>query len=188
MLIFHGSSVEVKYPDVKHSRTDIDFGHGFYLTEDDHMAKKWACNKARSILNAYNVDFSSLEVKRLGADPEWLDYVIANRMQDFSNVPFDDNKYDVIIGPTADDKLFVTIDMYCDGLLSIEQALKVVNCMNYSEQIVFKNDEAIKAGLSFEYSKEITGFEKDNLKLQFTHDSRTAAKKTQELIRSFNGR
>ena len=32
MIVYHGSWLEVKNPDLKHSRSDVDFGKGFYVT------------------------------------------------------------------------------------------------------------------------------------------------------------
>ena len=48
--LYHGSNVEVKRGDFSKSREDIDFGIGFYLTEDERMAKKWEPRHAVSEL------------------------------------------------------------------------------------------------------------------------------------------
>lgn len=58
--------------------------------------------------------------------------------------PQDFIDYDLLIGATADDKLFSTIEQYEAGFLSIEVAVKVLNCMKYSEQYVFKNENRTK--------------------------------------------
>lgn len=34
MIVYHGSFIEVKNPDILIGRTDIDFGQGFYVTMD----------------------------------------------------------------------------------------------------------------------------------------------------------
>lgn len=186
--VYHGSSLKVIKPDLSHSRVNIDFGVGFSTTYDEKMAKKWACNKVTSILNRYEVDFGSLYVKRLGADKEWLDYVVSNRIGDNTLAPFDDKEYDVIIGPTADDKLFLAIDLYMDGLIEEDKALEVVNCMNYSNQVVFKNEKAISKGLKFSGEKCITGLEKEELKKQFVADTKLANQRAQEILRRRNRR
>ena len=152
MILYHGSNVVIKNPISTKGRSDVDFGSGFYLTADKNMARKWASNKNQSIVNVYEVNLSMLKVKQLHADDEWLDYVIYNRTN-VGKKPFNDSNYDVIVGPTADDKLFATIDLYSDGIISKEQTIHVVNCMKYSEQIVFKNDLAIRKALMFIESK-----------------------------------
>ena len=44
MIVYHGSWLEVKNPDLKHSRSDVDFGKGFYVTPLRDQAVKW-CGK-----------------------------------------------------------------------------------------------------------------------------------------------
>ena len=44
MKVYHGSWMEIAEPDLKHSRTDVDFGKGFYTTPLREQAVKW-CGK-----------------------------------------------------------------------------------------------------------------------------------------------
>lgn len=182
MKLYHGSDVTIEKPSTKKGRTDVDFGLGFYLTADRNMAQKWACNKSISIINEYDAVLENLNIKELKADEEWLDYVIYNRTHEVDQ-PFDDTVYDVIIGPTADDKLFATIDLYSDGIISKEKAIEIVNCMNYSLQYVFKNENAIEKGLSFCSSKELMGLEKQKLFEQMINDRKMGSRKANDIMR-----
>ena len=186
MNLYHGSAAEVRNPDIRKSRSDIDFGIGFYMTADFLMAKKWACNKYDSYLNTYSLDLSNLRVKQLHPDVEWLDYVTFNRTLGECGSPFDDTQYDLIIGPTADDKLFVIADMYIDGLIRAEDAITIMNCMQYRDQYVLKNQDAINQALSFQNAKKLYGLEKAQLREQFRTDSRTAAERTRKLLAELN--
>lgn len=38
-ILYHGSNVYFKTPDLSKSKENIDFGKGFYVTRDDIMAK-----------------------------------------------------------------------------------------------------------------------------------------------------
>lgn len=187
MILYHGSDVTIENPSSKRGRTDVDFGVGFYMTEDERMAQKWACNKVTSIVNVYEADLSLVHVKHLCADEEWLDYVVFYRTQE-GTLPFDDTAYDVICGPTADDKLFATLDMYSDGLLSKKQAIDIINCMNYNNQFVFKNDDAINRALIFKEAKELKGLERQNMYKQMLEDRKLASRRAMDLIRKSNGR
>lgn len=44
MILYHGSSLEVVKPDLSHSRANVDFGRGFYVTPLYEQAVKW-CGK-----------------------------------------------------------------------------------------------------------------------------------------------
>ena len=41
MILYHASPVIVEKPDLLHSRKDVDFGAGFYLTELYEQAQTW---------------------------------------------------------------------------------------------------------------------------------------------------
>ena len=45
MIVYHGSTEIIKYPDVVHSKKYLDFGRGFYITTFENQAKKWAVRK-----------------------------------------------------------------------------------------------------------------------------------------------
>ena len=44
MILYHGSFVVVEQPDLLHSRPNVDFGKGFYVTPIYEQAEKW-CNR-----------------------------------------------------------------------------------------------------------------------------------------------
>ena len=44
MILYHGSYMEIAEPDLVHSRLNVDFVRGFYVTPLYEQAKKW-CGK-----------------------------------------------------------------------------------------------------------------------------------------------
>lgn len=44
MILYHGSCQIIKEPDLMHSRSNVDFGRGFYVTPLHEQATKW-CEK-----------------------------------------------------------------------------------------------------------------------------------------------
>ena len=44
MILYHGSYLEIAEPDLTHSRLNVDFGCGFYVTPLYAQASKW-CGK-----------------------------------------------------------------------------------------------------------------------------------------------
>ncbi|MCI6061082.1 MAG: DUF3990 domain-containing protein [Dorea sp.] len=44
MILYHGSFVEISKPDLIHSRSNVDFGRGFYVTPLHEQVEKW-CGK-----------------------------------------------------------------------------------------------------------------------------------------------
>ena len=64
MILYHGSYLEIAVPDLVHSRANVDFGRGFYVTPLYEQAVKW-CGK----------------FKRRGEDTTDYDLVIGRRCQ-----------------------------------------------------------------------------------------------------------
>lgn len=89
------------------------------------------------------MDVRDLKIKEFALDEEWLKYVIKNRNEDYTISAFDDSEYDVLIGATVDDKMSRIVDLYYEGMISINRAIDEFNHMQYSRQIVLKTDAAI---------------------------------------------
>lgn len=182
---YHGSNKVVQRPNLERSRKDIDFGVGHYLTPNERLAKKWACAKpGASYVNIYDMDFSGLKIKRLQLDEEWLHYVAGNRTghPERFELYFDDSEYDIITGPIADDNLFTTIDLYIDGLISAQKAVKVMDCMNYGEQIVLKTNAAL-AQLHFFSVKELSSAEETHYRQEYNMEKFEKKEKTAMAMR-----
>ena len=125
MKVYHSSSVIVEHPDTKHSRKYLDFGQGFYLTTLYEQAKKYGERFLRrnkeAWLNVYELNFDAPEwnVKQFEAyNREWLDFVAKCRAGEPTE------KYDMVIGGIANDKVILTLDLYFAGEISQDEALK----------------------------------------------------------------
>lgn len=180
MVLYHGSNTCIQKPDLLHSREDIDFGKGFYLTEDNIMASKWASNKAVAYINKYEIDLSGLKVIELKMDKNWLDFVATNR--EYADYEFDVEDYDVIIGPTADDKLFSTLESYFTGNISAETAIKYLDVAGYSNQVVLKSNKAIEK-LVYVESRLLTADEKRYYKDLAKKDREEALNKLKQMTK-----
>ena len=70
MILYHGSFLEIVQPDLVHSRSNVDFGRGFYVTPLHEQAVKW-CGKFQrrgkdGIISRYEYDESrEIELKTL---------------------------------------------------------------------------------------------------------------------------
>ena len=157
MILYHGSNSEVRQPDLLHSRKNIDFGAGFYMTPIYEQAVKW-CGKFKrqsgvGILSRYVFDESALEkCKALRFEDyseAWLDFVMTcRRGQDSSD-------YDIVIGGVANDKVFNTVELFFDGLIDKNEAIKRLRYEKPNMQYCFRNDEIMERYLRFEGSETV---------------------------------
>lgn len=156
MLIYHASDVIVEKPDTKHSRSNLDFGRGFYATiikeQAERYAQKFILRKRKGVLNVYEyTPTDDLNVKQFEAyDSEWLDFVAACRMG--GNLY---QQYDVISGGIANDRVFNTLDLYFSNQMTKEEALKRLIFEKPNQQLCFTNQMAIDRCVKFVESKEV---------------------------------
>ena len=78
MIIYHGSNVIVSSPRILVNGFYKDFGYGFYCTNIEKQAKRWALTKrGKSVVNSYeyipNAALSQLVLDTM--TEEWLDFV-----------------------------------------------------------------------------------------------------------------
>lgn len=156
MLIYHASDTIVNKPDTIHSRTNLDFGKGFYATvireQAERYAQRFILRNRKGILNVYEyTPTEALNVKCFDAyDSEWLDFVAACRMGEDVY-----KQYDVICGGIANDRVFNTLDLYFSNQMTKDEALKRLIYEKPNQQLCFTNQRVIDTCISFIESKEL---------------------------------
>jgi len=149
LRLYHGSNVLVEEPRLLHVNKSSDFGRGFYLTSSREQAARWAELQSKrrkegipmvsifEIDDAELLDLTVLEYKQ--ADNDWLQMITKNR----KNIIYEE-KFDIIVGPVADDFTMDVLNLYFSGRYSEEEALKRLLPQKLKDQYVFKTEEAIK--------------------------------------------
>ena len=154
MILYHGSFLEIAKPDLVHSRSNVDFGRGFYVTPLYEQAVKW-CGKFKrrgkdGIISRYEYDESrESELKTLKFDSyseEWLDFILNCRSGK------DSTDYDLVVGGVANDKMFNTVELFFDGLIDKTEAINRLRYEKPNLQICFRTEKALSL-LHFEGSK-----------------------------------
>lgn len=153
MLVYHGSFLESKEPEIIKAEYGRDFGFAFYTTDIKEQAERWAIRKAKiknrlnsdnvqPIVNVYEWDCKDtpISIKEFeGASMEWLDMVLACR----SNLSFTHN-YDIVIGKIADDNVGETVSYVMQGIMRKEDAIERLKFEKINNQIAFCTCEALK--------------------------------------------
>lgn len=158
-ILYHGSNCEVSKPNIIHSRDKLDFGKGFYMTPLKEQAMSWVSRFKRKgekgILNVYKFDIDKVMEKCnilsfSDYNEEWLDFVIKCRTGNL-----DYKKYDIITGGIADDKVFNTVELCLENLISKQEALGRLKYHKPNYQICITNQEVIDNYLKFVESSEV---------------------------------
>ena len=159
MILYHGSNTDIKTIDLAMCRPYKDFGRGFYLTVLKEQAEKMAKRVARlyggiPVVNTFEIedDFfnrNDIRIKDFGTktSEEWARFVMNNRnrrFQFFSDQECNlDNKYDIVIGPIANDDMAVLFRQYENGIISFENMVSGMIYKETTNQYSFHTEKAV---------------------------------------------
>ncbi len=159
MKVYHGTNTVIEKPQIINRFKTLDFGEGFYTTENEIQARDFAikvCERRNPslfpVVNCYKFseDLEKFTVLVFDApDEKWLDFVVERR----KGIALT-KKYDLIIGPVANDDVFGTIILYESGQLDKESAIKRFKVKKLYNQVVFCNDSVLNY-LSFTNSYKV---------------------------------
>jgi len=159
MILYHGSNIEINTIDLDRCRPCKDFGKGFYTSPLREQALIMAKRTVRingegsPCITAFFWDDKllydhSLKIKQFtGSDNDWARFVVNNRNRrntDLHNPNCNiDAKYDVVIGPVANDDIAALIEVYLIGLISDDFLTKELTFRDLSSQVSFHTEKAI---------------------------------------------
>jgi hypothetical protein len=113
MLVYHGSYLEIKNPDINYVLMKLDFGKGFYVSTLQAQAEKWSRRRSKlgqkkPVVSVYEFNTDILSILSFdGYTDEWLDFVVQNR----SGSP-QAHSYDAIYGNIANDDVASVVNDY----------------------------------------------------------------------------
>jgi hypothetical protein len=164
MILYHGSNVVIEKIDLTKCKPYKDFGAGFYTTPLKEQALAMArrtvkiYREGKPYLSEFSCDDSifgsstekvtPLNIKRFDKpDNEWARFVINNRNQKFSDIQSSDCnadcKYDIVLGPVANDDITALIDVYLSGILSDDALTRELTYRDLSFQVSFHTEKSV---------------------------------------------
>ena len=160
MRLYHGSNIAIDNINLAMCRPYKDFGQGFYLKDIEKQAEKMSIRVARiygekPIVNIYEIDddfkdFKDLKIKDFGikTTEEWARFVMNNRSRVFTDIKNvlcnKDNKYDIVIGPVADDNMALLFRQYENEIIDFETLVKGMIYKETSSQYSFHTEKSVK--------------------------------------------
>jgi len=159
MTLYHGSNMKIEKVDLGKCKPFKDFGCGFYTTTLREQAVRMAertvriYREGKPCVTEFSLDDAHLTSTALNIkhfkepDNEWARFVINNRNHSFSDIHNPccniDNKYDIVIGPVANDDITALIDVYLSGILSDEALTRELTFRDLSIQISFHTEKSL---------------------------------------------
>ncbi len=147
ITLYHGSNIAVASPEILVTGYNKDFGYGFYCTNIEKQAHKWALTKrGDSIVSVYQFrPDNTLKIKVFPTmTDEWLDFVVNCRR----GIKHD---YDIVEGPMADDQIWDYVEDLIEGSITREAFWALAKFKYPTHQMVFCTQRALTT-LKFEKS------------------------------------
>ena len=141
MKLYHGSAVDIPEIDLAKSKPNKDFGHAFYLSDDEQQALEMAQFRAEfeetaPVVNIYEFDetlFQQFRYKRFEEyTEEWAHFVYDHRTEPQGLTLHD---YDIVYGPIANDRIGAQIARFKQGYITFEEFLQRIQ---YIKGITFQ--------------------------------------------------
>ena len=162
MNLYHGSDIVVEKPEIFQSNRLLDFGTGFYTTSKKEQAIRWAekvsirNNTNKKLLTVYNFDIDKARkelniISFTSADEKWLDFITANRIGRGIS-----EEYDIVIGPVADDNVYLSVKLFETGILDKGEALKRLKIQKLFDQILFHTEKGLRRCV-FDHYEDLGG-------------------------------
>ena len=160
MILYHGSNVEIDEINLNKCKKYKDFGQGFYCTTIKQQAKFMALRttkrekKGEPCVSKFELDEKIFEdedikIKKFEKpSKEWAEFILNNRDRNFKDISSlkcnFDNKYDLVIGPVADDDIIVLFRTFVQGLIDIDTLIKELTFKELTDQYSFHTQKALK--------------------------------------------
>ena len=162
MLLYHGSNIIVDKPQLIPQNRALDFGRGFYTTENIDQAISFAEKVLRrrkegeAVVSVYDFDenaaFSACSLLHFDMPNEqWLDFV-----SDHRNRTYHGEEYEIIYGPVANDDIFRVFQLYASGDLSKAETISRLKIKKLYNQLVLSSDKALSY-LQFTGTMDVSG-------------------------------
>lgn len=149
MMVYHGSYIKIRYPEIRVGKNTKDFGEGFYCTIFKEQAIRWAKRYKTPKVNIYTVRMDEsldiMEFKEM--TEEWLDFIINCRHEISHN-------HDIVIGAIANDQIYNYIADYMEGIITREQFWSMAKFKYPTHQINSCTERALKC-LEFYACQEV---------------------------------
>ncbi|MBQ6211663.1 MAG: DUF3990 domain-containing protein [Ruminococcus sp.] len=152
MLVYHGTTLEIKEPKIITTEIGRDFGFAFYTTDIKEQAERWAIRRAKiqsrksqnsvsAVVNIFDWerDIASDILEFDGASMEWLDMVVSCR----SDMSYK-HEHDIVIGKIANDNVGETVAYVVQGIMRKEDAIERLKFEKINNQIAFCSERSLK--------------------------------------------
>lgn len=153
VLLFHGAKTIINGKiDLKYSKSNNDFGKGFYCGETYEQSVSFISEFENSSVYLLKLKKEDLKYKTYTLNRDWLMLVAYFRgvLKDITNLRFIEKELieienlDYIIAPIVDNRMFEIISLFIEGIITDEQCIHCLVASNLGNQYVLLSKKAVE--------------------------------------------
>ena len=149
MKLYHGSRTGIRGDISPISRARCDFGRGFYMGTEKMQPLTLICDVPGAILYEVELAFVGLNILNLQSDLDWAMLIAYNRgkMESakgtdlYRQVSQMMNGYDVVVGDIANDRMFVVLDRFFNGIITDKALVESLSALRLGKQYAAITDK-----------------------------------------------
>ncbi len=190
MLLYHGSKSGITGDIAPMSRELCDFGRGFYMGTDKMQPLTLICNFPDARLYTLKADLSGLQVLSIEAYIDWALLIAYHRgkmesargnaiYKKYANMA---NGCDMIVGYTANDRMFVVLDRFLSGEITDVALINSLSALKLGKQYVALTEAACRQ-IEIIEEKSLSETERDALRTESDAHRMEGIRQAEEICR-----
>lgn len=191
ILLYHGSKSGLTGEIHPISRARCDFGKGFYMGTIPQQPLTLICDYDEAKFYIVSVDMKDLTALKIQPDLDWAMFVAYNRgrMDEAKGTAFYQKyqayaqRYDMIIGNIANDRMFFVLDNFFQGNVTDQALIQSLSALQLGQQYVAVTEKACK-NIRIEKEIKISFLEKQCLLREAEKNRRSGISMANEICRA----
>lgn len=152
LILYHGSKTGIVGDIAPISRTECDFGCGFYMGTSALQPLTLICSEPAPKFYTVTLDTTGLKVLNLGMDLDWAMMIAFNRgemervagSEIYGKYAHYADGYDLVTGYIANDRMYTALARFFNGDITDVALIHCLSALDLGKQYVAISDKACK--------------------------------------------
>ena len=152
LVLYHGSKRGIDGDIAPISRSECDFGRGFYMGTNTLQPLTLVCNENKPKFYAVELDLSGLKVLTVDIGMDWAMLIAYYRKEMesakgsaiYEKYAHRADGYDVIVGYIADDRMYTELSRFFNRTLTDVALINCLSALDLGKQYVAVSEKACK--------------------------------------------
>jgi hypothetical protein len=192
MKLYHGSRTGIHGDISPISRERCDFGRGFYMGTEKMQPLTLICDAPGAILYEVELATEGLNILNLQSDLDWAMLIAYNRgkMESakgtdlYRQVSQMMNGYDVVVGDIANDRMFVVLDRFFNGIITDKALVASLSALRLGKKYVAITDKGCSK-VRIIYSHVLTDEDRVSLQEQSLNNRSEGIRLADEIAKQY---